>query len=317
MQKEKIENKNSSDKTPPKSIEARSHVDYLSKIVVLAFCILMFAILVILVVKKHTNSTNVRVMRHVRSFSKPSEIRIFDDIKINTDLLDAKARNYVNSHAYNDPVTYFLKRSIKEGDTIVEVNNEIGMQTLLLLKLCGLSGRVYSFNPNTSYIHSLLVIAKSNMLQTRLKIKNLAISNDKFKGVIINEANAPIEAAKLFNLNEGDAFSKNALREIVNVSSLDRELKDLQNINCLKLSVSPKDGIEILKGAKNFILRNPYAYIILNYEVQILNELNATLASLFGKFAIYKLSKEGELEEVSAEDLQKLSSQTIVIKSFN
>lgn len=315
MQKEKTERKDSSDNIPPKGIEARSHIDYLSKIVVLAFGILMFAILVILVVKKHTNSTNRCVMQHVKNFSKSSQIRVFDDIKINIDLLNTKAKNYVNSHAYNDPVTYFLKKNIKEGDTIVEVNNEIGMQTLLLLKLCGFSGRVYSFNPNTCYIRPLLTIAKSNLLHTRLKIKNLAISNAKFKGVIINEPNAPIESGKLFNLNEADIFSKTALRQAINVSNLDRELKNLQNINYLKLSVSARDGIKILEGAEAFISRNYYAYIILNYETTILNELKTILEKLLGKFTIYKLSNEGELEEVNYENLSKLSSQTVVIKS--
>lgn len=295
------------DRSSNAELEPRSHIDCLSKVVVFVFCILILTILVILVVKKHSNAPLAeKIISPIKFASKNTRVQVFDDIKINIDILNEKGQDYLQSASYNDNIANFLKKNIQEGDTIVEVNNEIGMQTLLSLKLCGTSGRVYSFNPNKEYILPLNYLAKSNFLSSRLRLKNIAISDHAFDGKIISSKN--ITESKIVEAND-------EVLEKINVSYLDKEVYNLQNVNFIKLNVAPLDALKIIAGAKKLIESSLYAYIIFNYDSTCYAELQETLSKLAGKFQTYLILSDGNIKELENNDLLELKNLQIAIKS--
>ena len=92
---------------------------------------------------------------------------------------------------YEPHVLRWLSRSIKPGDCVVDVGANVGLLSLLMSKLCGKNGRVYSFEPSPANLR-LLDYHKRKNGANQICIEPLAVSNRDGDSV------------SFFLLNEGD-----------------------------------------------------------------------------------------------------------------
>lgn len=71
----------------------------------------------------------------------------------------------------------YLKRSIRQGDCVLDVGAHMGMFTILLARWVGTTGRVYAFEPNPQLREALLDHMALNDVANRVVVSPLAISN--------------------------------------------------------------------------------------------------------------------------------------------
>ncbi len=232
---------------------------------------------------------------------------IFDDIKIkvNRDIFSYDQIN--NEVREKDIITYFRK-NLKEGDTVLYVSQDIGVQQLLIAKLISRSGRIYILNPFEKYNDTIKLSAKSNGFESRVLTKTVAISDKPSEGLLIygNEESPEYGIIRPSDYKSEKGF--NALK--VEVSTLDEIYPNLQNINLLRIS-KKKNIVNAINGAQKIIKRSPEIKIVLDYGKDEL-QTSEFMSSIneFG-FKIYAINEDGEIYPA---DLNKMVSGHILLR---
>ena len=121
-----------------------------------------------------------------------SNFKIFEDINVKV-YDDDFSHDAIRDKKFENGTAEFLKKVVRTGDTIVEIDQNIGAQALLIAKLTGLSGRIYYFNPYKKYVEALEESAKLNDMQDRIIASPLAISAENSDGLLIYKNNFPIK----------------------------------------------------------------------------------------------------------------------------
>lgn len=81
--------------------------------------------------------------------SNPQNVQekvIFDDIKIKINK-DIFSYDQINNEVRERDIISYFKKNLKDGDTVLYVSQDIGVQQLLIAKLISRSGRIYILNP--------------------------------------------------------------------------------------------------------------------------------------------------------------------------
>ncbi len=75
---------------------------------------------------------------------------------------------------YEPEVTHVLLRAIREGDTVVDVGANVGFFTILMSKLVGPAGKVYSFEPGRNVLPKLKANLELNKCENVVLIEKPA-----------------------------------------------------------------------------------------------------------------------------------------------
>ena len=167
-----------------------------------------------------------------------------------------------------------MKKEIKEGDIVVDIGASIGYFTLLMSKLVGASGTVYSFEPTPNQFVYLQHNIKQNGFEDRVKVFNIA-ANDQ-QGVLSIQCNA---------------CSPN----LVSGWALDDILP--KKVDFIKIDI---DGSEprALKGLIKTIERNPQLKMIIEYIPETQRKLGNSpeeMMEIIDKYFTYKKVDEHNL----------------------
>lgn len=159
--------------------------------------------------------------------------------------------------------TKAVKKLIKNGDIILDVGANIGYYSVIMSKLIGNDGKIYSFEPTKYFRDVLEVNLKINSI-TNVTVLSYGLSDFK-KSLEIQIGSS---SASLHNTSE----KEDLLRETIELNVLDEVINelDINRIDFIKIDV---DGHEpaFLKGALKTIEK--YKPIVL-LEVMHLNYLN-------------------------------------------
>jgi FkbM family methyltransferase len=189
---------------------------------------------------------------------------------------------------YEETITNFIKENVKEGDVVLDVGAHIGYYTLLMSRLVGPSGKVYSFEPSPRNFAILKRNVKVNGYKNII-LEQKAVSNNNGKANLYYKKDR--SSGDSISKKVGDAFTE------VDMVYLDDYLKE-KKINFAKIDVEGEE-LNVLKGMKN-ILKNSMA---ISTEVSADDEgiLNLLWEN---KFRIFNLDRTG-INELRREEITK------------
>lgn len=159
-----------------------------------------------------------------------------------------------------EPETFeFLRRNVKPGATAMDLGAHMGLFSVVMSRLVGNNGQVFSFEPTPSTRSVLKQVVKLNGCDHNVRIRGEAVSKQKGTFFFYDTGNEVSNANSLVQT----ARSKDKIE--VKAISLD-EFAAEQNIkiNCLKIDVEGSE-LDLLEGAKKvFTEMRPVALLSLH-----------------------------------------------------
>ncbi len=274
----------------------------------IAIIVLIACALAISLLKRYKTEVKPNELGNISEFQ--TEV-IYGDIKIKTND-DAFSHDAIEEGSYNNAVAEYLKNNLKKGDTVVHVSHGIGVQTLLMAKLVTQSGRVYVFNPSQKYVDAINESAKINGFESRIFAHALGISNRSFSGLLVHKNNFPAITGKIEPADYQIPTGYSATT--VDVSSIDEQLPNVQNINLLRIHLH-SDCSNIIRGAKNLIAKSEKIAIVCNFSAEDYKDFSV-FSELENKgFKIYLIHSDGTfLKSVSVAKLKDIKNGHLLIK---
>jgi FkbM family methyltransferase len=150
----------------------------------------------------------------------------------------------------------FFERHIKPGMTVVDVGANLGLYSLAIARLVGETGRVYSFEPAPSLYYAAARNIKRNDMRGIVRLENVGL------GSKTGTATLDLGAFNSGN-NRLVASSQHATAVQVPITRLDDILPGL-TVDWIKIDAQGWE-IEILRGMKEALRRNPSVSLYLEY----------------------------------------------------
>lgn len=192
-----------------------------------------------------------------------------------------------------------LRKEIKPGQTALDIGANIGILTMELAGMVGLSGSVHAFEPDPENAELLEKNAKLNGF-SQVRVRRAAVGDKKTtKKLFLNEDHRGDH--RLYDSRDGRKFRE------VEMVRLDDELKGLEHLDFIKIDIQGYEAYA-LDGMKDILSR--FA------GVRILCELCPSLLELAGSdpgrflegwkalgFSLYRVENDGSASAAEASDL--------------
>ena len=166
------------------------------------------------------------------------ECKYSDTLRVKADLEDWIQQNIFFTGVYDSKSVKFVKNTLSEGDTFLDIGANIGCFTLVASQKVGMSGRVIAFEP-VDFVSKKL---EHNILLN--KLDNVTIVR---KAVYERDTHIKLHVARKENLGMSSILRNDSESgEIINVEavSLDEYLKN-KNINEVKIIKIDIEGAEL------------------------------------------------------------------------
>jgi len=154
-----------------------------------------------------------------------------------------------------EPETFeFFRQNIKKDMTVLDIGGHMGLFAVVLGRLVGEKGKVFTFEPTPFTQKVLSEVIKLNELETQVEVRGEAVSKEKGTAVFYDTGTEVSNANSLVKSERGKGEIKVPMTSVDDFVS-DNNLK----IDCLKIDV---EGVELdlLKGAKDtFMNQRPMA----------------------------------------------------------
>jgi len=153
------------------------------------------------------------------------------------------------SGKYSPDITNTFESVINQGDICFDIGANVGALTLVMSKLTGTSGIVYSFEPNQIVFNRLLENIEMNKLKNVIPIKlGLGEKNENMGLYISNEdpGNAGLTKGLIYD-------------ELIQVTSLDSfvDSNSIDKIDLIKVDVEGMEYSVFLGGQKSLRIHKP------------------------------------------------------------
>ncbi len=162
----------------------------------------------------------------------------FAGVKINCLKSDANTAS-IALFGFSDNLTIFqlYEKYIPTGSCAIDIGGNIGMHAIVMSKLVGKQGKVYSYEPSPAIFHRLEQNALLNH-SDNLVLRHTALGSEE--GAI-----GFVDCADQVNIgiSHVDEMSENQ----VPITTIDIDLADVMNISLIKLDVEGHE-LEVLKG---------------------------------------------------------------------
>lgn len=201
-----------------------------------------------------------------------------------------------------EPETFkFFRENLKLGDTVLDIGAHIGLFSVLISRLVGKQGKVFSFEP-TPFTRSILQeVINLNEVSDIAKVRGEAVSDKKGNAFFYDTETEISNANSLVKTDLGKKqieVSLISVDEFVNENNL--------KINCLKIDVEGAE-LNLLKGAKEtFLNHRPVAR--LGLHPPFIKENGQTLEEIWDILKQYNLEVIFEGKEISKEFFCKQST---------
>ncbi len=199
-------------------------------------------------------------------------------------------------------VTDVLDKYLTKGSVFVDIGMNIGYETLWGAKIVGETGKVISFEPLAFLVEQVKESLKvNNFKNVEIVNKALGIKEEKLK-IFLTSADAGLSS--LVN-------SENSNREEnIDVSTLDKELKDLTRLDLIKIDVEGYE-YEVLVGGNEIIAKFLPA-VIFEFTSDVYEKAYIGKSADILKYFIrlnYKLKTEidGKVVIISEENIEKFT----------
>lgn len=193
---------------------------------------------------------------------------------------------------------------LKPGMVILDIGANMGIYSILATKVLNGSGQIIAFEPDKQHFETISKSINKNKIQN-IVLYNKAVGNKEqylsLKIDPLNSGNYQLRRQK----SEGPETN---LEELVEVVSLDYFLKDIPQIDLVKMDIQ---GFEYfaLQGMKELIQKNDQCIIFCEYWPKGLNENMVTPFEFIELIASFKLmififdKNINKLTKISAEEL--------------
>lgn len=197
-----------------------------------------------------------------------------------------------------------VKKYIKKGDIVLDLGANIGYYSLLLAKLVGEDGKVYSFEPEPSNFALLKKNIKINNYKNIIPI-NKAVSNKDGKiKLYLNE--------KDFGMHSTSDFYKDSKSIEVESISLDSFFKDKdKKVDFIKIDIEGAEG-KAIKGMQGILKENGNIKILSEFNFLWSKKCGMNLKECFNILKDFKIYRILELKkEIIPESVKEIE------KGFN
>lgn len=218
--------------------------------------------------------------------------------------LDKKDALELSVRVYEPLQVNFVKKTVKEGDTVLDLGAHIGYYTLLFAKLVGNEGKVFSFEPNPENFSLLKKNVKENGYNN-VEIFQKAVSGKTGKTKLYISEVSP--GSRIYDSNEDQKTME------IETVCLDDYFKDYdKKISFIKMDVEGAEG-ETVKGIVSILNKNEDIKIMTEFWPEGLKrsgvEAEDYLKFMTDKgFRIYYINQEEKkIEPISIPDLLKIT----------
>lgn len=182
-----------------------------------------------------------------------------------------------------EPETFaFFRRSVKPGDTVLDIGGHIGLFAVVTGRLTGEEGRVYSFEP-TPFTRSVLTqVVELNGLGGIVEVRPEAVSSESGETVFFDTGDTISNANSLVRTER----SKGEIP--VKVTTVDEFAADhALQVNVMKIDV---EGVEldVLTGARSTIM-NDRPLIRLGLHPPFITQNGQSLSQIWDLLAEYRM----------------------------
>ena len=215
---------------------------------------------------------------------------------------------------YEPAETDFIKKYVKPGMLVFDLGANIGWFTMILSKLVGNSGHVYSFEPDPDYFQTLKENVQLNHL-TNVSLFQMGVSNTS--GVGNFSLNKEFGTLVIDSKQKKDSLQ-------IEITTLDDFCKKNQiKIDFIKIDV---EGSEILvfDGMKESVKNNPGMKFITEFHPNAIRGVGFSPESFFEKIRQMEFkiiicavglrtnhyTTDGEIKEIDVQKLLKLEGIT-------
>ena len=197
----------------------------------------------------------------LRHFRRPEVVFITrHGFHIKLDPINRAVDEYVFIHRNWEPdIAAVIQAKLKPGNVFVDVGANIGYFSMLSASIVGKRGKVISFEPIKRLAEQIRFSADYNHFKN-IDIENLAMGS--------------IPAVMTLEIMPGNVGGSSLVKqinsgqsEVVNVSTLDEELKNYDRIDLIKIDVEGYE-FQVLKGAEN-IIKSCKPEIILEFSPSV------------------------------------------------
>lgn len=191
-----------------------------------------------------------------------------------------------------EPETFeFFRQNIKQDMTVLDIGGHIGLFAVVLGRLVGEKGKVYTFEPTPFTNNVLQEVVRLNDLEKQVEVRGEAVSKEKGTAIFYDTGTEVSNANSLVKSERGKGEIK------VPMTSVDEFVRENNlKIDCLKIDV---EGVELdlLRGAKEtFTNQRPIARLGLHPPFIIQN--NQTLEEIWDVLEEYKMQIIFEGKEI-------------------
>jgi len=236
-----------------------------------------------------------------------------DTLRIKADLEDWIQQNIFFTGVYDSKSVRFVKDTLNEGDTFLDIGANIGCFTLVAAQKVRRSGRVIAFEPvefvSKKLEHNILINKLDNVTVVR-------------KAVYERDTHIKLHVARKENLGMSSILKHDTESgEVLNVEavSLDEYLKN-KNINEVKIIKLDIEGAELpaLKGMDNILSRlKPVLIVEVSPEVtKSSKDRLQVFELLFQKnYKRFVIQNDGKLKQPNDQELNDHSNFVFIHKS--
>lgn len=172
--------------------------------------------------------------------------------------LDDKDALELAVHGIYEPVeTELLKRTLKPGQTFVDVGANIGYYTLLAARLVGPKGKVYAFEPDQSNFSLLVRNVRQNGYSNVVVVPRAVSSKSRVQRLFLSESNPGDH--QLFDSKEGRKSV-----EVQTVALDDWFKKGNEKIDLIKMDIQGTEA-GVLEGFRRLMRRNPRLKLVTEF----------------------------------------------------
>lgn len=176
--------------------------------------------------------------------------------------LDKNDSLRISLYGYAKETEKFLKKHIKEGDTVLDLGANIGYYTCLFAQIVGKNGHVYAFEPESYNFGILEKNIKENKFQN-VTLEKKAVSNKN--GIVKMFLSESTTDHRIYDSHENKEFVN------VDMITLDDYFKKNVKIDFIKSNIQGAD-FSALMGMIDLLERSKNVKIMIEFDPGMITE---------------------------------------------
>jgi len=222
----------------------------------------------------------------------------------------------------------FVARTLRGGDTFVDVGANVGVFTLLAAQRVGRFGKVVAFEPNETVANLLAKSLIANWWQERVELRRSAVADFYGPGTLLWSREV-LGGARLES-EEGSSATASKIDQLLNANQqlavkvvrLDDQFPANLPVTILKIDVEGHEGA-VLRGAARLLVNKSIDFIILEAISDVPGEnkwrdtLNEVKKALDMGYTLNKISPDGSLVPLDISKIELISRTRSVVLSAN